>query len=144
MLAEFLPTRPYPLETAWVEAIFQNAVGAMASYFGLRVPRLDEVFEEEDGVIARVRPDFKIKPTVKVLLAPLRAVILSLKYKASEWTSDPLLAEFNSRLERLRSTDIQGASWNDLTRLAREALDLLRLMGEIRRRYLPSAVLSAS
>jgi phosphoenolpyruvate synthase/pyruvate phosphate dikinase len=143
MLAEFLPSRPYPLELAWVESIFQNAVGRVASYFGIKVSSISEVFEEEDGIVVSVKSNFKIRPTLRVILAPIKTLILAARYKASQWLNDPLLKSFEGELERVATVNVYDVSWNDLTSLADNALTLTRYIGEIRRRYLPSTILSA-
>ncbi|WP_148883358.1 PEP/pyruvate-binding domain-containing protein [Thermococcus aciditolerans] len=142
-LAEIIPERPYPLDMVWIETIFSNAVGKIARYFGIKVPALEQIFVEEDGIAVKVRPDFSIRPSWGVLLAPFRLIWLALRYDSAKWESDPLLSEIQARVDSLKKRDPEGSTWEELLDTVHEALSIPSLAGEIRKRYLPRALISA-
>jgi phosphohistidine swiveling domain-containing protein len=137
MVAELLPTRPYPLEaTTWgFKYIWSALLGPMFRQLGLSV-RFDGLFLEEDGVIVRFSGGLPFRPTPGVLLAPLRLLRLARRYDPARWRSDPLLAEVQARARALEARDLQVLAWEGLLATVHEALAIPPLVGELRIRYL--------
>jgi pyruvate,water dikinase len=144
MYAEMFYIRPYPLDqTAWLPAL-SNAIEPIFSIIGIEVPSIEQQFVEEDGVVIRFSGRFELRPTPGILLAPLRLLMLSMRYDPIRWQADPLLTEAQSRARALEARNLSDLSWEGLLTIVREAQALvLPLAGEIRRRYLPRAVLAA-
>ncbi|WP_148678816.1 PEP/pyruvate-binding domain-containing protein [Aeropyrum pernix] len=144
MLAEFLPERPYPLEIAWIDAVFSNAVGRVASYYGVRLPSVSDLIEEDDdGVPVRINPYFRIGVSPSIILAPARLLINTLRYNAIRWRNDSDLEEFNKRFHMLDSRLKDVSEWREIVDIVDGILYNTVFIGELRRKYLPSAVLSA-
>lgn len=144
LFAELVPSRPYPFDqTAWGIAVF-GAVTPLFRLLGLAVPPFDQFFVEEDGVVVRLREQLPIRPTRRVLLAPLRLLRLSRRYDPRHWQADPLLAEAEARVRALEARDLQVIAWSDLLALLREAPTAPAVAGEIRRRYFPRAALAVA
>jgi phosphohistidine swiveling domain-containing protein len=141
-LAEIVPERPLPMDLEWIQALFSNAVGRVARYFGLGVPAIDEIFIVEDGIPVKVNPGFSVRPRPGILLAPFKAIRLALKYKPSAWESDSLLGEYLSRVEKIRATADEVSSRAEIKSAIEGLLDNLSLIGELRKRYLPGILLS--
>lgn len=136
LVAELLPARPYPLEiTTWVPTVY----GFLASFFsllGLAVLPLDQLFIEEDGVVVRLSGKLPFRPTLGLLLAPLRLLRLARRYDPAHWRADPLLAEAQARVRGLEARDLRALSWEGLLATVREALAIPALIWEFRIRYL--------
>jgi pyruvate,water dikinase len=136
LVAELLPIRPYPLEvTTWVAAIFDFPATFFA-LFGLRVPTLDQLFVEEDGVIVRLQGRFPVRAMPGVLLALLRLLRLVQRYNPAQWHADPLLAKAQESSRRLEARDLRELSWEGLLATVHEALAIPALIWEFRVRYL--------
>lgn len=141
-LAEIVPERPYPMDLEWIRALFSNAVGKVARYFGMGVPTIDEIFVIEDGIAVEVNPRFRVRPTLRILGAPLIALWLALKYKPLEWERGPLLNEYLHRIEAINSKDFENLDMGELKRDLKDLLSNLSLIGEIRKHYLPGIAFS--
>ncbi len=145
MFAEMFPIRPYPLDqTTWVRTISAAAVEPIFGLIGIAAPPIEQMFIEEDGVVVRFSGKIALRPTLAVLLAPIRLLWLARRYCPTDWSTDPLLAEARSHARALEAQDLRTLSWEELVATIREALALaLPLAGEMRRRYLPRALLAA-
>ncbi|HET7090818.1 MAG TPA: PEP/pyruvate-binding domain-containing protein [Anaerolineae bacterium] len=145
IFAEMFPVRPYPLDqTTWVHAISAAAVEPIFGLIGIAVPSIEQMFIEEDGVVVRFSGKVVVPPTPAILLAPIRLLRLARRYDPTHWSTDPLLAEARSRARALEMQDLGTLSWQDLLATVRDALALAQpLAGEMRRRYLPRALLAA-
>ncbi len=137
LIAELIPSRPYPLEaTTWgFEYVFSALLGPMFRPIGLAV-RLQGFFREEDGVLVQCTGHFPLRPTWRVVLAPLRLRRLARRYDPARWREDPLLAEAQARTQALATRDLASLSWEEVLDVVREALAIPTLIGELRVRYL--------
>jgi pyruvate,water dikinase len=145
MFAEMFPIRPYPLDqTTWVHAISAAAVEPIFGLIGIAVPSIEQLFVEEDGVVVQFSGKITFRPTLAILLAPIRLLRLAFRYDPARASADPLLTKARLRARALEARDLETLSWEDLLATVREALTLaLPLAGEIRRRYYPRALLAA-
>ncbi len=137
LVAELIPARPYPLEaTTWgFEYIWTALLEPMFRPVGLAV-RLAGLFHVEDGVLVRLAGRFPLRPTWRVLLAPLRLRQLSRRCDPTRWRDDLLLREALRRARALEARDLGALPWEGPLDAVREALAVPPLVGEIRRRYL--------
>ncbi|MGE5224260.1 MAG: PEP/pyruvate-binding domain-containing protein, partial [Omnitrophica WOR_2 bacterium] len=144
MFVEMFPTRPYPLDqTTWVPALSTAAVEPIFSLLGVEVPSLGKLFNLEDEIVLQFTGKVAIRPTPKILLAPLRLLNLALRYDPLRWRDDPLRVEALARAQTLEARHLNELSWEDLLSIIRQALGLtLPLAGEIRRRYYPRSVVA--
>jgi pyruvate,water dikinase len=135
--AEMLPVRPYPLDlTAWLPAV-GSAVEPIFELIGLDW-HLRYLFVVEDGTVLRMQPQLP-RPTWRMLVAPLRLLAHVVRYKATDWDSDPLLLEAQKQARQLESLDLQALSWKQLLATLSEAKKIPIAIGEVRVRYFPSA-----
>lgn len=144
ILTEILPGRPYPLEfTTWGPDMLVSALlGPMLRTLGLEY-RLDRSFIEEDGVVVRFTGRFPVRPTLRMLLAPVRLRRLARRFDPAHWRADPLLAEIQARARALEARDPRPLMWTDLLGMVHEALGIPRLVGLLRLRYIPRPALAA-
>ncbi|MFN2556938.1 MAG: PEP/pyruvate-binding domain-containing protein [Nitriliruptorales bacterium] len=141
LLAELLPSRPYPLDvTTWAPAVFE-AINPVFSLLGLAVEPWQ--FVEQDGVVVRIGVAPTIRPTPSLLLAPARILRLALRHDPFRWRADPLLADMLRRCQALEAQDLQELPWWDLLTTLDEALAMPAVIGEVRCRYLPRPALAA-
>src|SRR5262249_38577054 len=96
----------------------------------------------EDGVVVRLRPRLPVRPTPRLLLAPLRLLHLARRYDPARSRADPLLAEARSRVRALEARDPWALSWEGLLATVREALAIPALVWKFRVRYLPRSMLA--
>ncbi len=145
MFAEMFPVRPYPLDqSTWIEAVSAAAVVPLFSLLGIAVPPIEQLFLQEDGVVIRFTGRVPIRPTLGLLLAPLRLLGLSLRYAPRRWQADALRLSGLEQARELEARDPQGLDWRGLLATVDEATALaLPLAGAIRRRYLPRVLLAA-
>lgn len=145
ILSEVFPIRPYPLDqTTWAPVMLATALGRMFSLIGIAVSPIEQIFIEEDGVVVRFSGRLAFHLTPAILLAPVRLLWLARRYDPVHQRADPLLADARSRARSLEARDLQNLSWEGLLAIIREALELpLPLVGEMRRRYFPRALLAA-
>jgi rifampicin phosphotransferase len=144
IFAEILPVRPYPLEmTTWGPALLLSALLApILRLLGLTAPIVEQLFVEEDGVVVQFSGKLHIRPTLRILTAPVRLLRLARRYDPAHWQADPLLAEAQSQARALESRDLRALTWEGLLATVREALAIPRLtLGELRLRYFPRAAL---
>ena len=144
MAAELLPARPYPLDvTAWAPAFF-GAVAPLFELLGFEVV-FHQLFVEEDGVVVRLSGKLPIRPTPRILLAPVKLLRLSARYNPLHWRADAARLHALTRVHALEARDLRPLAWDELLGMMHEAQALPRsLAGEPRRRYLPRAALAAA
>jgi phosphohistidine swiveling domain-containing protein len=137
ILTELLPERPYPLEaTTWgPQLLVSGLLAPMFRILGVAV-HLDRSIVEEDGIVVRFTDRFPFRPTRRILLAPPRLLRLARRYDPARWPSDPLLLEVQTRVRALEARDLRALSWPDLIATVHETLEIPRLVGELRIRYL--------
>ena len=145
MAAEMVAVRPYPLDaTAWGPAI-EGSIVPLFALLGLAGPFFDRFFVEEDGVIVRLSGRPPIRPTLGILLAPLRILQLARRYNPLDSRTDPVLVQAQVRAAALEARDFSALSWNGVLATLHEALALpLPLAGTVRQRYYPRALLSTA
>ncbi|MPZ67299.1 MAG: phosphoenolpyruvate synthase [Pseudonocardiaceae bacterium] len=142
MMAELIPMRPYPLDmTTWAPALF-GAATSLLGFAGLRIPHLEQMCVEEGGVVVRFEPPTP-QPTPRVLLAPARLLRQAWRHDPARWQSDPLVTQVQARTRALAARDLQAVPWPELLTTLREALALPQVIGQLRIRYLPRAMLAA-
>ncbi|MDZ4231163.1 MAG: PEP/pyruvate-binding domain-containing protein, partial [Dehalococcoidales bacterium] len=143
MAAEFLPERPYPLEiTTWTPVPFA-ALAAMIKPLGLRLPRFEDLFIIEDGVVVKYRGHVKLTLTSGIVLAPFRMCGLARRYNPVRWRYDPLLAKAISLPTELATHDPGSLEWPGLLSTVRDSMTIISpFLGELRRLYVPRAALA--
>jgi pyruvate,water dikinase len=102
---------------------------------------MGQLFVEEDGVIVRFSGRLPVRLTPRLLLAPLRLRRQARRYDLIHWRDDPLLAEALARARALEARDSRTSSWTDLLASVREGQTIAFLLGEVRVRYMPGAIL---
>jgi pyruvate,water dikinase len=145
IFAEMFPIRPYPLDQAtWVPALSNAIVEPLFGLIGIAAPPMGQLLVERDGVVVGFSGKVTVRPTPGILLAPARLVWLSLRYDPAHRGADPLLAGARARARALEARDPRELTVEGLLATVGEALALvLPLAGEMRRRYLPRAILAA-
>jgi rifampicin phosphotransferase len=142
VLLDYVPVRPYPIDmSSWVPfgpaGLMANVVGR----FGFRDAFEDFLPEDEYGVVDRLVPAAP-RPTIGVLIAPWRIARLALRYDPSRWTDDPRFATFLDRVHNLAVQDPRTMPWPRLKTIPRQALDLIKPIGDLRIDYLPATGLA--
>ncbi|PSK95450.1 pyruvate,water dikinase [Murinocardiopsis flavida] len=141
-LVEMLPTRPYPLDrTSWMEHGPLEMVRRMMASVGVRFPRLDRIFPEEDGVVAGFVPPAP-RPTVKLLAAPALLGYRAWRFSPARWTADPRFAAFQRVAEERTARDLHETPWSELRRYPRADLELMDAISALRIDYFPRGALS--
>jgi pyruvate,water dikinase len=144
LMAELLPIRPYPVDlTTWTAALV-GIIVPMLRVLGLAVRPFEQTFVQEDGVVVRLSGMPLFRPTLRMLLAPMRVLRVARHYDPVRWKADPLLGEGQVRLRDLEARDLRALSWQEQLAMVREAPAVtLPAIGELRRRYIPPAMLAA-
>ncbi len=145
IFAEMFPVRPYPLDmTVWLPALSAAAVEPLFSLVGVSAPPITAMITQEDGVPVRFSGQLRVRPTLALLLAPLRVLWLAIRYDPIRYHADRRRIDARRRARALAAREVEALSWRDLLALVRETLALpLPLAGEPRRRYYPRALLAA-
>ena len=92
--------------------------------------------EDEYGVVDRFVP-VAPRPTLDVLRAPWRIATLARRYDPAKWTDDPRFAQFLGEVRDLAARDLTTMPWPQLKAMPREALALIKPIGDLRIDYLP-------
>jgi rifampicin phosphotransferase len=142
VLLDYVPVRPYPIDmSTWVPygpaGLMANVVGR----FGFRDAFEDFLPEDEYGVVDRFVPAAP-RPTIGLLIAPWRIARLALRYDPSRWTDDPRYATFLDRVHNVGALDPGTMPWPRLKTMPRQALDLIKPIGDLRIDYLPATGLA--
>ena len=138
---EYFQIRPYPLDaTSWTPAV-SKAIARMVP-LGKSVPPMDELWQEEDGVIASFRGMPSLRPSVDLVLLPFRLIDLAIKHDPRFWREDPILHNALARMHDLGKADLENRSWPDLLEMTAAALNAPLEIVEIRRRYFPRTLLA--
>ena len=142
VLLDYLPVRPYPIDmSTWVPYGPAGLMAGVTRRFGIRDAFEGFLPEDEYGVVDRFVP-VAPRPTVGVLLAPWRIATLAHRYDPRHWTDDPRFVEFLDRVHNLAARDLTSMSWPVLKTMPRQALDLIKPIGDLRIDYLPRAGLA--
>ncbi|MFN8661368.1 MAG: PEP/pyruvate-binding domain-containing protein [Thermomicrobiales bacterium] len=138
---EYFQIRPYPLDaTTWTPAV-SKAIARMLP-LGNSVPDLDELWQEEDGVVAGFSGMPSVRPSLDLLLLPLRLIGLAIQHNPRAWREDPILHTALAQIHELGASDLTSHSWTRLLETAAVALDIPLQIVELRRRYFPRALLA--
>ena len=82
------------------------------------------------------------RPTPRVLLAPWLIATLAHRYHPARWTDDPRFAVFLSQVRSRADQDLKTTPWPWLKTIPRQALDLIKPIGDLRIDYLPGTMLA--
>lgn len=138
---EYFQIRPYPLDaTTWTPAV-STAIARMLP-LGKSAPSLEDMWEEQDGVIARFNGMPSFRPSVDLVLLPLRLVALAIQHDPRTWREDPILHSALAQIHDLNRADLSTRHWADLLKMTDAALAVPMQIVELRRRYLPRTLLS--
>jgi rifampicin phosphotransferase len=137
VLLDYLPVRPYPIDmTTWVPYGPAGMMAKVIGRFGIRDAFEGFLPEDEYGVVDRLVP-VAPRPTLGVLRAPWRIATLAHRYDPGRWTEDPRFAEFLGEVRDLAARDLMTMPWPQLKAMPREALALIKPIGDLRIDYLP-------
>ncbi|MDA2811587.1 PEP-utilizing enzyme [Nocardiopsis sp. RSe5-2] len=142
ILLDMFQTRPYPLDmTTWTGELLEGMVaGMMKGLIGARLPSLDRLLPEEDGVVVRFIPPTP-RPSLGTLAAPFRLAAKARRFPVERWTRDPRFARYEKALKDLAARPAADLPWSELRERPRETLALVPLMTDLRTDYLPNLVL---
>ena len=142
VLLDYVPVRPYPIDmSTWVPYGPAGLMARVVGTFGLRDAFEGFLREDEYGVVDRFVP-VAPRPTPRVLLAPWRIATLAHRYDPARWTDDPRFAAFLNHVQSLAAQDLKTMPWSWLRDNPRQALDLVKPIGDLRIDYLPGTMLS--
>ena len=142
VLLDYVPVRPYPIDmSTWVPYGPAGLMAKVVGTFGLRDAFEGFLPEDEYGVVDRFVP-VAPRPTPRVLLAPWRIATLAHRYDPARWTDDPRFAAFLNHVRSLAAQDLKTMPWPWLKTIPRQALDLIKPIGDLRIDYLPGTMLS--
>jgi pyruvate,water dikinase len=114
----------------------------VVGHFGLR-GAFDEFLPEQDGVVTGFVPPSP-RPALGVLRAPWRVATLARRYDPAKWTQDPTFTAFLKGMREVEAIDPATLPWDELLKLPRRALDLVKPITDLRIRYLPRTALSVA
>jgi phosphohistidine swiveling domain-containing protein len=137
---EYFQIRPYPLDaTTWTPAV-GKAIARMVP-LGNSVPSFDEMWQEEDGVVASFNGMPSLRPSLDLALMPVRLIKLAIQHDPRTWREDPILNTALTQIHELGTADLGSRSWAELLEMTAAALDVPMQIVELRRRYLPRTLL---
>lgn len=144
-LAEVFAVRPYPLDLqTWMNSVSAAAFAPMLGVLGLVAPPIQQMFQQEDGVLLAFDTTVSPHPTWQILLAPVRLVSLALRYDPAQAYNDPQVVAARTRAHEIEGRDFQALSWAELLATVRDVVSLAQpLTGHVRRHYFPRAALAA-
>lgn len=138
---EYFQIRPYPLDaTTWTPAV-SKAIARMLP-LGKSAPSLEDMWQEQDGVIASFNGTPSLRPSLDLALLPFRLISLAIQHDPRSWRDDPILHTALTRIHELETADLGQRSWADLLEMAAAALALPMQIVELRRRYFPRTLLA--
>jgi pyruvate,water dikinase len=141
VLLEFLPVRPYPLDmTTWLPHGPAGLMAQLARSIGIE-DAFEDFIVEVDGVAYQLLPRTP-RPTLRLLLAPVRLAVRAGRHRPERWTRDPRFARYLRQVRQLADRDPAVLPWPELVRLPRQALALVAPITALRIDYLPRAGLS--
>ncbi|MDQ2652564.1 MAG: phosphoenolpyruvate synthase, partial [Chloroflexota bacterium] len=139
--SEYFQIRPYPLDaTTWTPAV-SKAIARMVP-LGNSVPSLEEMWQEQDGVIAQFNGMPSLRPSLDLVLLPFRLIALAIQHDPRTWRVDPILQSALTRIHELDTAELSNRTWADLLEMTAVALDVPMQIVELRRRYFPRTLLA--
>lgn len=144
IIAEMMPTRPYPLEATLFgpELLVNDFLKPFLKLIGLRIPRASEFFIEEDGILVRYNGKMQPRPALSMIFAPFRLLALAIRYSPSHWKNDPRVIETIKKIKELEDKNYEKLSAIEVANIAKEALNIFPAIFEVRILYLPRVALS--
>jgi phosphohistidine swiveling domain-containing protein len=137
ILLDYIPVRPYPIDmSTWVPYGPAGLMAGVTGRFGIRDAFQGFLPEDEYGVVDRFVP-VAPQPTLGVLRAPWRIVMLAHRYDPGRWTEDFRFTEFLDEVRGLAARNLTTMPWPELKAVPREALALIKPIGDLRIDYLP-------
>jgi pyruvate,water dikinase len=138
---EYFQLRPYPLDaTTWTPAV-SKAIARMLP-LGKSAPSLQDMWQEQDGVVASFNGTPSIRPSLDLALLPLRLIGLAIQHDPSAWREDSILRTALTRVHELDTADLSKRSWADLLEMTAAALAVPMQIVELRRRYFPRTLIA--
>jgi pyruvate,water dikinase len=142
VLLDYVPVRPYPIDmSTWVPHGPAGLMATVIGRFGFRDAFEGFLPEDEYGVVDRMVPASP-RPTFGVLKAPWRIATLARRYDPAHWTEDSRFSDFLARVRKVAAQDLATMPWTLLKTMPREALALVKPIGDLRIDYLPSTGLA--
>ncbi len=141
IISEIMPQRPKTAEIDLVRLLFDDAVRAVGMYYGIAVPRLEDILMIEDGVATGINEDFKLGVS-NLSTGLMRLMRGAAMCDPTRWRSDPAVkrAMENAAMAwRLARRDDVGS----LVRVLKLGKEQVSYIGTIRRNYLPGVFISA-
>lgn len=140
IIAELFAIRPYPLDASFWWKKITTLLNLMLSPIGIHMKPFTKVFDEKNGVITKFNGKLPIRPSLGILIAPLKLIYLSIKYNPAKWKEDPLIDKMLQKTSSMEKEDLESKEWDELLRMAHEALEETVVpVGVLRYRYLPPA-----
>jgi rifampicin phosphotransferase len=137
VLLDYIPVRPYPIDmSTWVPYGPAGLMAGVTGRFGFQDAFEGFLPEDEYGVVDRFVP-VAPRPTVGALLAPWRIATLAHRHDPRHWRNDPRFVDFLDRVHTLAAQDLPTMPWPRLKSMPRQALDLIKPIGDLRIDYLP-------
>jgi phosphohistidine swiveling domain-containing protein len=137
VLLDYVPVRPYPIDmSTWVPYGPAGLMAGVTGRFGFRDAFEGFLPEDEYGVVDRFVP-LAPRPTVGALLAPWRIATLAYRHDPGHWRDDPRFVDFLDRVHTLAAQNLKIMPWPRLKTMPRQALDLIKPIGDLRIDYLP-------
>ena len=122
--------------STWVPYGPAGLMAGVTARFGFRDAFEGFLPEDEYGVVDRFVP-IAPRPTVGALLAPWRIATLAHRHDPRRWRDDPRFVDFHDRVDTLAAQDLRSMPWPQLMTMPRQALDLIKPIGDLRIDYLP-------
>ncbi len=141
---ELFPERPFPVDADGAPRLFSAFVEATVAPFGGRALDVDELFEEQEGVVTRMKAALPVRPTVRVLWRPLLSLWRTRAVDPATLLDDPLVHEVRARAHRLERQDFARASPEELFAVIDDANAVGLRVATLRGRYLPPALRDAA
>ncbi|HEU5431501.1 MAG TPA: hypothetical protein VFU81_07555, partial [Thermomicrobiales bacterium] len=115
----------------------------MTQPLGLEPWSVDRMFQEEEGVAVGLTPP-GFRPTPRTLVAPWLHLWRTRRYDPARWRDDRLLAAAQARVRQLEERDLRALSWEGVIATLDEALAVVPMLAELRRRYYLRDALAAA
>ena len=138
-MAEFIPSRPYPLDMSLIASIIDSCRPHFR-FFGVSLPRSERMWEVEEGIPIRLIPGVVIRPSFSLIATPFRTAYNAIQYSATTWRNDPI---FQKMLATMRDIETQDFSILSIQEVLQREQSIWRLFGQpiqLSVRYLPSAL----
>lgn len=140
-LAEFIPSRPYPLDMSLIASII-DCCRPHFKFFGVSLPRTERLWDIEEGIPIRLIPGAVIKPSLSLIATPFRVAYNAIRYSATTWRTDPIFKKMLATLIDIETQDFSTFSIQEVLQRERSIWGLFTQAIHLPIRYLPSALWS--